>query len=88
MKLTLEGMAERVDLSPNYIGAIENGRRDPSLSTLQRLADGLEVTMGELLGNEQRLSPSGWQAAKMYDRASAEMRRGVLMLLRAMAGKR
>jgi transcriptional regulator with XRE-family HTH domain len=36
--LTLDALGEAVDLTPNYIGSIEMGHRDPSISTIMRLA--------------------------------------------------
>jgi transcriptional regulator with XRE-family HTH domain len=47
--LTLERLAERAGMTPNYIGTIENGKRDPSLSTLLRLADALEIPLSDLV---------------------------------------
>jgi transcriptional regulator with XRE-family HTH domain len=36
--ITLEELAERSKLSPNYVGSVENGRRDPALSTVKDLS--------------------------------------------------
>jgi transcriptional regulator with XRE-family HTH domain len=41
--LTLEELAERAGLTPNYVGTVETGKRDPSLSTVLALAKGLRV---------------------------------------------
>ena len=47
--MTLEQLAESSKLTPNYIGTIENGKRDPSLSVVLDLAKGLNIRPSELL---------------------------------------
>jgi transcriptional regulator with XRE-family HTH domain len=41
-------LAEASGITPNYIGAIEIGKRDPGLSTVLKIARGLRITPGEL----------------------------------------
>jgi transcriptional regulator with XRE-family HTH domain len=43
-------LARRLDLSPSYLGDIKSKRTQPSLSTLQSLAQELQTTVGYLLG--------------------------------------
>ncbi|HEY6877685.1 MAG TPA: helix-turn-helix domain-containing protein [Polyangiales bacterium] len=53
--LSLEELAARVQLPPRSLSAIERGDELPSLDTLWSLANGLDVTFGELIrpqGNE------------------------------------
>lgn len=45
-------LAERLDLSPSAISAIENGRQSLTVGRLLRLADALGVTPDDLLPNE------------------------------------
>lgn len=85
LNLTLEQLAERAGLTPHYIGAIENGYRDPSLSTVDKLARALGVPKGVLLGRAPVLSPIALVFAKLFDAASRETRAGLLMILRLMA---
>ena len=47
--LTQVELAVIVNISPVYIGFIENGRRRPSLRTLERLARALKVSAKDLL---------------------------------------
>jgi len=54
--LTQEEMAERCDLHWTYIGGLERGERNPTLTTLQRVAAGLNVGINELI--DPQLSPS------------------------------
>ena len=64
--MTLEQLAESSKLTPNYIGTIENGYRDPSLSTLQGLADGLNVPLAELFGPPQSLTTTATSKAAAH----------------------
>jgi transcriptional regulator with XRE-family HTH domain len=83
--LTLEQFAERAELTPGYIGSIENGRRDPSLSTIIKLAHGLDVSVGALLGKEIVISPEGLNYARLFEEASPQIQAGQLMILREVA---
>ena len=47
-RLTQEQLAERVDLSVNYIGYIERGKQAPYLKTLERIAEAIGVEVYEL----------------------------------------
>ena len=86
--LTLEQLAERSGLTPNYIGAVELGKRDPSLSTVLALARGFKVPPGEMLGSAPGLTPAGLEAAGLFEGVPAEIQNGVLSLLRSVAKKR
>ncbi|WP_104198293.1 XRE family transcriptional regulator [Cryobacterium sp. M15] len=50
--LTLDQLGERVRLAGSQLSLIENGRREPKLSTLQDLATALSVDLAELLRRE------------------------------------
>jgi transcriptional regulator with XRE-family HTH domain len=47
--LSQEKLAELSDLHPTYIGGIERGERNPSLQSLAKIAEGLEVDIKDLL---------------------------------------
>lgn len=52
--LSQAALAERVEVSPEYVSRIERGRGGPSLRMVGRLADGLGVAPSELfLGPHQ-----------------------------------
>ncbi len=85
LNMTLEIFAEASNLTPNYIGTIENGKRDPSLSTVYSLARGLGVTAGELLGPTPKLSPEALETARLFDGVTAKIQEAILMILRAVA---
>ena len=86
--LTLEQLAERAGLSPNYVGTVENGRRDPSLSTVYALAKGLRVPPGELLGPVKDLSPEAYDVGRQYEAAPEDVQDLVARLLRVVTRRR
>jgi transcriptional regulator with XRE-family HTH domain len=63
-RLTQEQLAFRAGLTPHYLSTIENGHRDPSLSTIEALAGALETTPGELLGARVDVTPAALELAK------------------------
>lgn len=48
-KLSQAALAERADISVSYLSLLERGRRDPPLSTIQRLAAALVMPVEILL---------------------------------------
>lgn len=46
--LSQEELGECAELHRTYVGKLERGEVNPSLSNLVRLADGLDVDLGEL----------------------------------------
>jgi transcriptional regulator with XRE-family HTH domain len=46
--ISQESLGLRSGLHRTYIGAIERGERNPSVLSLQKIADALNVTVGEL----------------------------------------
>ena len=85
---TLEQLAERSGLSPNFVGTVENGRRDPSLSTVLALAKGLRVPPGELLGPVKELSPAAYDVGRTFDASSEDVQDLVVRLLRVTGRRR
>jgi len=51
-KLTQEQLAERAGLSGKFLGELERGRGNPTLTTLAALSDALGVRLVDLLGVE------------------------------------
>lgn len=47
--MSIERLAERADLHPNYVGEVERGEKAASLDTLVKLARGLSVRPYKLL---------------------------------------
>ncbi len=86
--LTLEQLAERSGLTPNYIGTVENGRRDPSLSTVLALAKGLGAAPGELFGGIGENGPIATEAAQLIETLAPEVQNALLELLRILSRRR
>jgi transcriptional regulator with XRE-family HTH domain len=86
--LTLEQLAERSGLSPHYLSTLETEKRDPSASTLTKIAKGLSCAPGELLGAVKELSPAAHEAGVLFDGAPEDVREGVLRILRATSRRR
>ena len=86
--LTLEQLAERSSLTPNYIGTVEHGQRDPSLSTILALARGLGVAPGELLGGIGETGPLALEASRLIEAHPPDVQEAMLELLRSMTRRR
>ena len=83
LELTLEEFAERAGLTPNYIGAIELGKRDPSLTSLAKLAQGFGVGIGELFGTSSDVSAAGAQAARLFELLPVAVQAALLTIMQA-----
>jgi transcriptional regulator with XRE-family HTH domain len=84
--LTLIELSARTGLSPNYLGSVELGQRDVSLSSLGRIAAGLGLSLPELFGEAPRpLSPNGRELAERYMDLSPEFQLALSTLLRVAA---
>lgn len=79
--LTLDDLAKRSGLTPNYIGTIENVLRDPSLSTARNLAKGLGVPLGELFGWADGRSAAAVECSLLLDASPPELRDAVVAVL-------
>jgi transcriptional regulator with XRE-family HTH domain len=82
-KLTLENLSERSGLTPHYLSTVETGKRDPSVSTLLKLARALGVPPGDLLEAPRAVSSHALTVGRLFDAAPAEVQQGVFMILRA-----
>jgi transcriptional regulator with XRE-family HTH domain len=80
--MTLEALAHRTGLTQNYIGSIERGQRDPSLSTIEVLAKGLGILPGVLCGSMPTLGASAEEMARLFDTALPVIQKSVLQILR------
>ena len=50
--LTLDQLGEAVGMAGSQLSLIENGKREPKLSTLDSLAEALDVELADLLARE------------------------------------
>lgn len=53
-KMTQEELADRVGLSPRYIGSVERGNASPSVTVLGKLAHALSVEPAVLVTRAKR----------------------------------
>lgn len=66
--LSQEGLALEAGLDRTYVSGIERGRRNPSLNSMQRLAEALGVTLDQVFALAMAL-------AKEYAHPSVQRRR-------------
>jgi transcriptional regulator with XRE-family HTH domain len=52
--ISQEGLANLSSLHRTYVGGIERGERNPTLASLETIADALEVSTSELLALAER----------------------------------
>ncbi|KAB2822721.1 MAG: helix-turn-helix transcriptional regulator, partial [Paludibacter sp.] len=52
-KLNLNELAKRVGISSSALSQIENGKAFPTIITLKSIADQLQTTVGELIGENE-----------------------------------
>lgn len=85
--VTQERLAESAEISPKGLGDLERGKGNPTLSSLEGLADALGITLSELFDFENE-ELSGEEIEKelhsMIDNATDEKRRVFYRLLKAL----
>lgn len=86
---SVETLAGKARLSPNYLGLLEReAKRNPSLAAVRSLAKALSMSLSELLGDGQALSPAGVEAAHLLDALPGDDQDLVLRLLRSLGRRR
>jgi transcriptional regulator with XRE-family HTH domain len=83
----LPELAKRSGLTQNYIGAVELGLRDPSLSTIMKLAKGFDVPLWELLGSEG-MSPEALEFVRLFEGALPDVQEAIQQILTFSSSKR
>jgi transcriptional regulator with XRE-family HTH domain len=86
--LTLEALAQRSGLTPNYIGTIEIGKRDPSLTTVAKIATGLGIETSELFGGSGGLSAAAVEAGRLFEMLPSDLRAPIEALVRVFVRRR
>jgi transcriptional regulator with XRE-family HTH domain len=67
-RLTQEALAERAGLSYKFIGEVERGRGNPTLTTLASISDALGVSLVDLLAlDPERPRLTSRQASQVRD---------------------
>lgn len=52
-RISLQQLADQVEVSPSFLSQIENGKNEPSLTTLKKIASSLGVTVSKLIGEDE-----------------------------------
>ncbi|MGD0229834.1 MAG: helix-turn-helix transcriptional regulator [Syntrophorhabdales bacterium] len=55
--LSQEALSEKIGMSAKYLSSVERGKENPTLDTLIKLADALEVEASELFNYQHERSP-------------------------------
>jgi transcriptional regulator with XRE-family HTH domain len=82
LDLSLADLADLVGLTSNFIGTIENGMRNPSISTVLSLARGLGAPPAELIAEAHGLGPPGLEVARLFTELSPVVQDRFIELLR------
>jgi transcriptional regulator with XRE-family HTH domain len=83
-KLSQAALAERAGLSTQFIAALEQRRKEPSLATLDALSVALGVSVAELFVADERTPRAGFAAeiSGLIDDLSSVQREHVLVIVR------
>ena len=72
--LSQEALALSCDMNPAFLGHVERGMRSPTLNTLQRICDGLGITLTELLLTDPNASADTTGCAAAIQHVTDRMR--------------
>lgn len=72
--MSQEALALSCDMNPAFLGHVERGMRSPTLNTLQRICDGLGITLTELLLTEPNTSADTTDCAAAIQHVTDRMR--------------
>ena len=72
--MSQEALALSCDMNPAFLGHVERGMRSPTLNTLQRICDGLGITLTELLLTEPNASADSTGCAAAIQHVTDLMR--------------
>jgi transcriptional regulator with XRE-family HTH domain len=83
---TLDQFAEACNVTPNYLGTVESGRRDMHMTTLAAIARALECNIGDLLSDpETDLSAGAREIGQFYDQAPSDAQDAVRHMIEVLA---
>ena|GEM_PF-477246 len=72
--LTQEQLSEKMEINPKYLSSIERGNENPTLNTLIKLSESLEVDLGEIFSFIQIEDPGERKllVSSLLDQADTE----------------
>lgn len=85
--LTQEALAEKVDLTPQYLSRLEAGHQSPSVETVARLAEALDLELCELFdfGHQGTVKEVRERLRKLIQESNEQKLRLGLKLLHALS---
>ena len=83
--LTQEQLSEKMEINPKYLSSIERGRENPTLNTLIKVSESLEVDLGEIFNFVQIQDPEERKSliTSLLDQANNEQLKLVSKILSA-----
>lgn len=70
-KMTQEELAERAGLHPTYIGQVERGEKSLTITSLEKIVEGLEISFSDLFENIQPPTKPTSFAMRCYDKINS-----------------
>lgn len=67
--LSLEQLATRAGLTKSYLSKLERGLAEPSISTVLKLAQSYDISVGQLIGEEASLVDDNISVVRVADRS-------------------
>ena len=81
LEMTQQELANAIGVTPQHISAIEQGKRDPSLFSLARLARELGVTIDHLVTNNESVITDVIPAIKGDKRLKLKAKKALIRLV-------
>ena len=83
--LTQEQLSEKMEINPKYLSSIERGNENPTLNTLIKVSESLEVDLGEIFNFIQIQDPEERKSliTSLLDQANNEQLKLVSKILSA-----
>lgn len=86
LRISQEELAERCGLHPTYIGQLERGEKNATLESIEKVADGLAISLDKLfehIGNNEQSINYPQQAYKLIQSASLNEQSRLVEILKA-----
>lgn len=85
-------LAAMIGIAPNTLSQYENGKREPDIETVKRMAATLNVTVDCLLGQQEKPAPSGdeldRELIEIWNTADETERNDLLEMARMLKNRR
>ena len=82
-RITQEQLSEKMEINPKYLSSIERGKENPTLNTLIKLSESLEVNLGEIFSFVEAEDPNRRrsQIISLLDEADREQLKLIFKVL-------